>query len=128
MQHLEEQKEEKAPANPTWQHFMLHDVLGEIPLIGSVCRHEEKHDILYDVGRSVFVLTIGTAIMMADILDTQSGNNMAIKGLKIATTMGLGMATGSIAYNVASLFAKNIQNQCKESRALKQHLLPVNRK
>jgi len=96
----------------SWRDWWLvKHVISEFPIIDGVCKCEKSHDMFYYSSRSTVSLLVGTTVMMANLFDLQASDPMMLKALKMAAGMGIGMASGTISHNLASLFTKEM-HQC----------------
>lgn len=108
----------------SWRDWWLvKHVLSEFPIIDGVCKCEKSHDIFYYSSRSTVSLLVGTTVMMANIFSLEASDPMIIKALKMAAGMGLGMASGTISHNFASLFAKEVHRHYEANQITKTPLL-----
>lgn len=112
----EEQSTHDESTSLGWRNWWLvKHVLSEFPIIDGVCKCEKSHDIFYYSSRSTVSLLVGTTVMMANLFNLQASDPMMLKALKMAAGMGIGMASGTISHNLASLFTKEM-HQCYQNK------------
>ena len=85
-----------------WRNnWFVKNVLAEIPIIGGFFESNDIKQCLYQAGKSTAMLAGGTTGMIVDML-IQKGKieDMTLSMTVTTANMAVGMAAGSIAYNI----------------------------
>ena len=83
----------------TWRdHWLIKNILAEIPLIGSFFAKKTYQEALHDAGKCMSALAGGTTTMMY-LWSPLETDNMQIKFLKMTSSMAIGMTAGKSIYN-----------------------------
>ena len=94
----------KTDAPRSW---WVENVLSEIPYVGDFLNSESLPQALHSIGKSTSMLISGTVGMH---VMSYSGMNTAMKMTIMTVNMAIGMAVGSIAFNIVSSLILKVTN------------------
>lgn len=93
-------------------NWFVKNVLAELPIIGGFFHSANIPHALHNAGKSAAMLAGGSMAMMLEILKKTDTDTMATSMTKSITNMAIGMALGTITYNVLFSAGSKVYYSC----------------
>lgn len=112
--HIMHEQQHNENAQDNWRnHWVVNDVLSELPLAGSFFRTENTREAMHDAAKTAFMLLGGTTGMMYQALPVADTDGVAEEMGKMLLNMALGMTLATIMFNLIFIVLKVIyQRAC----------------